>query len=364
MTEIAYPFDTGPGATVKEAEWQRMAREWLTTGVLIGRLNQLAVTADGSALAVTVASGSAWIDGTYYRNDAAKALPIGTADPNNPRIDRVIVRVDHAADTAVATVLQGTPGASPTPPALTQTDAVYELLLADVAVPAAAGVIVAGNVTDRRVLVRNLSQADMDAEVARANAAYVAKTGSTMTGTLTIDGKGVRPVLAPDKPAADAPSTYPLGFSQFYLSAGLAAGWPVDLAIVTTYKEADLRIVQHVSEKFGKSFYIRGANGDGTGWDAGGFRALHNRVFTQSIDFPSIPANSSTVVDVTATADSFPAGTALALLGVNSGSGQNGLIVTLTGTAPAANTIRFVVKNHTGAAIDPAALTIALAVLS
>jgi hypothetical protein len=154
VAETGYPFDAGPGAAVLEGEWQRMGREWLASGVITGRLNQLAVTADGSVLGVTVASGRAWVDGFFYQNDAAKAIGLAAADATNPRIDRIVVRMDRTGTTNTITTiaLTGTPAASPTPPALTQTDEVFDVLLADVTVPAAAGVIVAGNVTDRRVL--------------------------------------------------------------------------------------------------------------------------------------------------------------------------------------------------------------------
>ena len=150
MAESFFPFDAGAGATVLETQWQKMARRWLSTGVLEGYLNQLAVTADGSALSVSVATGGAWVEGFYFDSDTAKALTIATANATNPRIDRVVVRLDRTANTITTAVLTGTAAASPVPPTLTQTDTLYELLLANVTVPAAAGVIVAGNVSDQR----------------------------------------------------------------------------------------------------------------------------------------------------------------------------------------------------------------------
>lgn len=176
MAELSFPFDN---ADANEPQWQKMARRWLATGVLTGYLNQLAVTADGSAMSVSLATGGTWVEGFYYENDAARAVPIAAADATNPRIDRIVLRLDTLANSVLVAVLKGTPAASPTPVALTQTDAVYELLLADVTVPAAAGVIVAGNVTDRRVFSRNLSERD-------ALAAYktlIAQTSLTAAAT-------------------------------------------------------------------------------------------------------------------------------------------------------------------------------------
>lgn len=159
MVESAYPFDTGPGANVLESEWQKMARQWLTTGVIEGFREGLAVTANGAARQVTVETGAAWVEGFWYDTDADVVLAIGAADASNPRLDTVVVRLDRAANTTVLAVKQGVAAASPVAPALTQTDVLWELPLANVTVPAAAGVIVAGNVTDRRVFTGNVSQA-------------------------------------------------------------------------------------------------------------------------------------------------------------------------------------------------------------
>jgi hypothetical protein len=163
MAEQSYPFDAGAGAAVNEAQWQAMARRFLATGVIDDSLNELVVSADGSTLGVSVATGDAFVEGFFYRNDAAKALTIATANATNPRIDTVVVRLDRTANSAALAVITGTAAASPTAAALTQTDSLYELPLADVTVPAAAGVIVAGNVTDRRVFSKNLTERDASA---------------------------------------------------------------------------------------------------------------------------------------------------------------------------------------------------------
>lgn len=85
--------------------------------------------------------------------------------------------------------------------------------------------------------------------------------------------------------------------------------------------------------------------------------------FSESVNFTSMPANTSTVFDHVATTKTFPAGTRLLLLGVDAGGPVNGLVIRLTGVAPAANTVRFIVQNHTGGAIDPVAVGINLATI-
>ena len=100
---------------------------------------------------VSVAPGSAFINGyNYYLSDAF-ILTLPTADGAKPRIDRVILRLDMSARAINLAVITGAAANTPTPPALTRTADVYELALADVLVPAGAVAIPAGNVTDDRL---------------------------------------------------------------------------------------------------------------------------------------------------------------------------------------------------------------------
>jgi len=157
MTETYFPFDAGAGSSVYEAQWGTMMRHLLSTGVIRARnstfdLNLLEVYADGSALEVYVKTGSAFVDGFFYNTDAEVTKSISTADATNPRIDRVVLKLDRAANTITLAVLTGTPAASPVAPSLTQTTTgVYEMQLAQVYVGANVSVINASNITDERI---------------------------------------------------------------------------------------------------------------------------------------------------------------------------------------------------------------------
>lgn len=153
MTQTYYPFDAGAGSNVAESQWTKMARLWLPTGVIDGGLNELAVFADSTGLQVKVPSGRAWIEGHFFESDAQVTLAIAAAHPTNPRIDRVIVRVDWTANTIALAVLSGTAAGSPSAPALTQTTSTWEISLAQVAVAATATTIAPGDVTDERTTV-------------------------------------------------------------------------------------------------------------------------------------------------------------------------------------------------------------------
>ena len=155
MTIVYYPFDAGAGSSVTEAQWMKLMRGVLNTGVLrTGRsqidLNLFAVFGDSSGMQVKVPSGSAWIEGFFVENDAEAIVTIDTADATNPRKDIVILKLDRSANTITLTKVTGTPAASPTAPSPTQNDTVWELVLAEVLVDALVATIAAGKVTDRR----------------------------------------------------------------------------------------------------------------------------------------------------------------------------------------------------------------------
>lgn len=150
MTQTYYPFDAGNGANITEAQWQEMAELWLSTGVIKGQLNALEVYANDSGMQTYAKTGKAWIKGHFYKNDAEVVLAHSAADATNPRIDRVIVRLDWTANTIALAVLSGTPAASPTAPALTQSTSRWEISLAQVLIDALAATIAANKVTDER----------------------------------------------------------------------------------------------------------------------------------------------------------------------------------------------------------------------
>lgn len=123
----------------------------------------LGVTQSGTpGMSVVVASGWGAIIGNYttnmgaynFFNDANATLSVTTANPSNPRIDKVVVTINDSYYTGVLdnvtfTVLAGTPAVSPVAPA-TPTNS---LVLATIAVGAGVTSIVNANITDARVLL-------------------------------------------------------------------------------------------------------------------------------------------------------------------------------------------------------------------
>ena len=111
-------------------------------------------------MSVVVASGWAAIVGTTQSNmgvytvynDANTTLTITTANPTNPRIDRIVATVQDAFysgsfNDVIFQVIAGTPAGSPVAPATPANS----ISLATVAVGAAVTQINTGDITDTRV---------------------------------------------------------------------------------------------------------------------------------------------------------------------------------------------------------------------
>lgn len=143
----------------------------------LGVLNWSAI----GGMFIRVLPGAALIRGFLYKNDANKDIAVGSNASGSTRIDTLVIRMNPTANTAVAQLVVGTPGAGA--PALTQVvGGTWDFPLSDISVANGAATILAGNVTDRRSYSfwsANTLDAAMatDAEVAAAVAAAVNTVG-------------------------------------------------------------------------------------------------------------------------------------------------------------------------------------------
>ena len=126
----------------------------LTSGVF-SSAEDFPVTAAGG-LKVTVGAGRGWVHPSRFtgysitkRESDTLTLPL--ADPSLPRIDRIVMRYDAGARAASLQVLQGTASSTPTAPAISRTELIYDLCLAEISRPAGSTAVTTGQITDTRL---------------------------------------------------------------------------------------------------------------------------------------------------------------------------------------------------------------------
>lgn len=114
-----------------------------------------AVTAQGG-LSVQVSAGQAWVRPARFKGrsiimEQPTTLPLTAADAVRSRIDRIVLRYDAAAKKTRLQVLDGTPdSASPAAPAITRTELIYDLCLAEIKRPAGSTSVTAADIYDTR----------------------------------------------------------------------------------------------------------------------------------------------------------------------------------------------------------------------
>ena len=126
----------------------------LTSGVF-SSAEDFPVTAAGG-LTVTVGAGRGWVHPSRFTGYSitkreADTLTMPLADPSLPRIDRIVMRYDAGARAASLQVLQGTASSTPTAPAISRTELIYDLCLAEITRPAGSTSVTTGQITDTRL---------------------------------------------------------------------------------------------------------------------------------------------------------------------------------------------------------------------
>ena len=114
-----------------------------------------AVTAQGG-LSVQVSAGQAWVRPARFKGrsiimEQPTTVVLTEADPVRSRIDRIVLRYDAAAKKTSLQVLEGVPDSDgPAAPAISRTELVYDLCLAEIRRPAGSTAVTTADITDTR----------------------------------------------------------------------------------------------------------------------------------------------------------------------------------------------------------------------
>lgn len=136
---------------ISSAPYRKLIKSLFSDGVLPNPSTNLQVSA-GTGMKVNLYSGFAICNGCQKLQESNTTLDIETASAVNDRIDTVVLRLNDNDDVRECEfyVLTGTPATTPVRPALTQTDSIWEIGLADILVKANSTQISNANITDTR----------------------------------------------------------------------------------------------------------------------------------------------------------------------------------------------------------------------
>lgn len=128
MAIEVHPVD---GDDVNELEWSKMARLWLPSGVDGTPAGTELKCSVGVGRTINVAPGAGWVRGFRFVSDATEYVELPANASGNPRVDRVVARMELSTHAVTFGYVEGTPAATPVGPDVTLDDVtgVYELSL-------------------------------------------------------------------------------------------------------------------------------------------------------------------------------------------------------------------------------------------
>lgn len=145
------PFNSKDHDRVYKAEdWAWYFSTFIKNGVFPNAQNNGLQVVTGEGMQILVKAGFGFINGYAFRNEQDYAITLETADGALNRYDRVVLRWDLAAREMYIAVLKGAASANPSARAITRSNEIYDLVLADVYVGKGVLSIQTANITDQR----------------------------------------------------------------------------------------------------------------------------------------------------------------------------------------------------------------------
>lgn len=123
--------------------------DFFTNGVLGADASALMVSAAGD-MNISIAAGTAYINGHWYRKQSAQVLTLGDSDEVSKRIDAVVIRCDLEKRMVYPHIIEGVPDELPEEPAPVRNERCYDIVLAYISVAANCVEITAADIADKR----------------------------------------------------------------------------------------------------------------------------------------------------------------------------------------------------------------------
>ncbi len=151
-SRVTYDKDGIPiyDRAVTSAPLRKLTKSLFSDGVLPNPSTNLQVLAKGDK--ITIKAGFALCDGCQKLQEDDLELNLPEADNVNDRIDTVVLRLDNNEDVRSCEfyIIRGVAAVSPIRPALSQTESIWEIGLADIRRKAKSTEITDANITDTR----------------------------------------------------------------------------------------------------------------------------------------------------------------------------------------------------------------------
>lgn len=199
--------------------------EWVSSFIGNGVYRTELAVAPGTGMQVVVQPGRSWINGRYYRNTQPLYLAVSAANGLLNRYSAAVLQFNRNTRSISAKIIDGVPAPSPAKPALTRSEEIYELKLADIFVPANSFSVSAINITDTRldsstcgIVAGLVDQLDTESIYAQFESLY-----KLLAGELTRLNAGTEAML---KTVYDPDSTGNVSFARHAENAAGFGGQP------------------------------------------------------------------------------------------------------------------------------------------
>lgn len=123
--------------------------DFFTNGVLGSDTSALMISAAGN-MDISIAAGTAYINGRWYRKASAQVLTLGDSDTVYGRVDAVVIRCDFEKRMVYPYIIEGVAEETPAQPLPVRNEKCYDLVLAYINIAANCVEVTAADITDKR----------------------------------------------------------------------------------------------------------------------------------------------------------------------------------------------------------------------